>query len=910
MGTLIHKPEAIARRFEAYGRFFVRDNVIVEIREKAGFVARTALINKPDGTYIRKVMINADFEKKLGKEITEPEKREFHMLGFHDHELLHQILTPFDEISRREKLLPPSERKNYHRTQNICQDYWIEAASPVIFGGAMLAALIATIAYCYESTPNLETLPGSDGNHIASEVCNALIMVGDRGPVKGHFSCPEAEEVFNKVLPLFEQIGNENDAIRVVDLTDEIYFILRPYFLAERDTRINERSEMPEGRGNGSDRPEATPKVRVKKPTPKTIPEPEPESDEEEEKNGEEQASEEPEEDAGEDQTDEESGNSDEGESAEENESSDEGDSSDTSEDETGDDQNDSSDASSGNETSEEDESGDEPDDDGSGDESGEDEAEDESESESDGDGADNSDTDENAPESASDGDTEEEDNSADEEAEGNPDGSADDSVDEEDDDGANDELDDEADESEAENTSEGEDQSSDTTDDGEDADQDETEDEENGCAENAGEDTEPDEDSDDAESDDVTSKDDRDTSKDDTDTSKDDREDPDTSDVEDDADQDESDSETSDDTDACAEDDDDEDVEDEDDEDEDDGESDYSEEADDSDESETPEGADEADEPDDYVDPFEITEDQLREAMEDTARDLDREQTELERKQAEQSNDSDIPSGGDVKHEMAGSGDPALYNWILRKCDAPISVLEKKLKAIIRGDRGGKQYASTGGRISVKRLASGELKKDIKVNRTAPKNCGNMQVHLLVDESGSMGGVKELAARECAIILYEAFLRLGINVAVTGFTTEGNDVVSIHYTTEITPPDAKIALTGISSWDCNCDAHNIQAEVEDMLKRRASHRMLIVISDGAPCYANGDPKKPEEMVRDAVINARSRGIDVMAVAILPKNKMRYAGMYGKDFVWVNDVSDLVPQVIKVMTDVVRRWRR
>ncbi len=887
MGTLIHTKEAIACRFEAYGRFFVKDNVVVEIRENAGFVAKTALIDQRNGTYLRKVMINTDFDKKLGKEITDPARREFHMLGLEAHELLHQILTPFDEISKRERRLPASERKNYHRTHNLCQDYWIEAASPVIFAGAILAALISTIAFSYEAAPNLETLSSSDGNHIASEVFNALIMVGDRGPVKGHFSCPEAKSVFDRVIPLFEQIGNENNAIRVVDLSDEIFAILRPYFAAERDSRINERSEMPEGRGNGSDRPEATPKVKIKKPAPE--PEPEPESDEEEgDESGEEREGEEEVEDnAGEEQTDEESGNSEEGDTSDEDETSDEGDSSDTSEVESAADQNDSSDASSDNETPEQDETEDELDEDGSGDESGEEEAEEESVSEGDGESPDDSDTDDNAPEGASDGDTEEEDNSVDKDDESESDSSAggsgndegEDGVDNELDDDVDDESEDEADDSETEgdttedeeseeDTSE-EDQSSDTTDDG-----DETADDE------ADESDEFDDESDNEESDDVTSKDDADTSKDDSENS-------DTTVDEDAADQDECDRETSDDEGNCAEE-------------YDDGceDGDYTDPMD-ADVPETPE-----------PDPFELTEDQIREAMEDTARDLDREQTELERKQAEENQDQDMPSGGDVKHEMAGSGDPWLYNRLLQKCQIPISVLEKKLKAIIKGDRGGKQYASTGGHISVKRLASGELKKDIKINRTAPKQCEDMQVHLLVDESGSMGGEKEKAARECAIILYEAFERLGIKVAVTGFTTDGYDIISTHYTTEITPDNAKVALTNISSWDCNCDAHNIAAEVEDMLQRRASHRLLVVISDGDPCYYDCDPKTPEEMVRDAVIDARSRGIDIMAVAIYPNNKLKYAGMYGKDFVWVYDINDLVPQVIKVMADVVRRWRR
>ena len=853
MEGLIHSKEAISRRFEAYGRFFVKDDILVQITDSASYVARTAMLTKGHKK-IRVVQINTRYDELFGITVP-PEKREQQMLGLHAHELLHQILTPFEEIKRRTANLRSYERGRYHKVQNICQDFWIEAAAPSIFAGPILAALVAMIRYSYEAAPNLEETNCADGKHIASEICTALIQIGDRGPVKGHFSCPEAKKVFDEIVPIFEELGNENDKIKAVDLTDEIYAILKPYFDAEDEQKIRERSQMPEGQGNGSDRPDETPKVRVKRPKP----EPEPEPEEDQEPEPEETEASEP------DEPGETEGES--GESGEESESDQpgepDGDDGDTDEEEeegpgiedteaeTGDDSDgetdtsDDTESSSGSDADDGEKAESDTGDDGdksSGNEADEDESSDNSDNENEVDGDDEGeepeDDDEGESEDGEDGAETADDSAADD---GDPDTS-------------------ETDEGSDQDTS---DKSEDTDDDTDEADE----------ADEDGEDAdEPEEDA---------------------------CEDEDESEPDDDMSGGEPDSSAGDDAD-------------------DNGEADSSDDAGSDNADNTADEADDAEDGEEDDDDFGLTDEEIEKAAEDTARDLDNVEKDIEREKAEEANqtEDDIPEDTPEmihKNIKVGLDDEEKYEQLLQINADSISLLEKKARAIIRGDRGGKQYAASGGHISIKRIASCERRKDIKINRTAPKNVDDMQIHLLVDESGSMWD-RAWDARNCAITLYEAFSRLGIRVAVTGFTStydhREEPALSRYYVTEKSPKNSRFTLAQISDRRENYDAHNIASECEIMLKHPASHRLLIVISDGAPVTLRGDLKDPEDLVHDAVCDARKHGIDVMAVAIQPYDKLLYAEMYGKDFVWVDKTEDLVPQTIKVLSDIVRRWRR
>lgn len=231
------------------------------------------------------------------------------------------------------------------------------------------------------------------------------------------------------------------------------------------------------------------------------------------------------------------------------------------------------------------------------------------------------------------------------------------------------------------------------------------------------------------------------------------------------------------------------------------------------------------------------------------------------------------------------------------------ISVLQNQLKKIFLDDLDEKEKRSSG-KINLKRYSQGTVSARIFTRRKAPVDKKNMAVVVAVDESGSMGGEKTRAAMETCIILAETFSRLDIPVSIFGFTTGSNtDVTHRHYVSWKNTLKERESLLGMSSYNCNFDGYSIRFGGELLKKKSAKHKLLIVISDGAPSYG----PDPIADTCDAVRDVR-KFASVLGISVMNYDAQILQTFYGKDFIHIDRSEELFASLTGKLKQMVKSW--
>lgn len=273
------------------------------------------------------------------------------------------------------------------------------------------------------------------------------------------------------------------------------------------------------------------------------------------------------------------------------------------------------------------------------------------------------------------------------------------------------------------------------------------------------------------------------------------------------------------------------------------------------------------------------------------------------------------MPDSDDVINIKADNPNEERYNRIVSVYSPRISTLTGEFRKIFSGDREQVVNATHGSRINLKRLVDGRLHSNILLSRRLPKNLDDMAVYLLIDKSGSMSrfGSKnkqnDQAAAETAICLYEALRKLNIPVYVTGFTTRGNKALHVHYVTWNSPHSDKYSLANFSADDANYDYYSI-AEASRILKRHnAKYKVLIVISDGAPCNTQRGMSNMDGVAATAAaVTAAKKHTNVLGVALNCFDENIYRTMYGKDYISVKSADDMFVSISSALQRIVKQW--
>lgn len=112
----------------------------------------------------------------------------------------------------------------------------------------------------------------------------------------------------------------------------------------------------------------------------------------------------------------------------------------------------------------------------------------------------------------------------------------------------------------------------------------------------------------------------------------------------------------------------------------------------------------------------------------------------------------------------------------------------------------------------------------------------------VLIDESGSMGGKKEILARQAAILLNETFGKsLGVNLYIYGHTADIGSIgyINLSVYREGSHYNPKFSLSKSCAKSQNRDGDAILEVAKRVRKFTKENCIMFVISDGIPC-ANG----------------------------------------------------------------------
>lgn len=268
-----------------------------------------------------------------------------------------------------------------------------------------------------------------------------------------------------------------------------------------------------------------------------------------------------------------------------------------------------------------------------------------------------------------------------------------------------------------------------------------------------------------------------------------------------------------------------------------------------------------------------------------------------------------------DVINQKANNPNEERYNHIVQMYAPKIATLASELRKIFMNDRSRVKNASHGSRINTKRLIDGKLHSNIMWQRSFPKELDDMAVYLLMDKSGSMsknngrGKRNDQCAAETAICLYEALRSLRVPVYITGFTTRGSKALHMHYVTWNSPQCDKYTLANFAADDCNYDYYSIMEATRILKKHHAKHKLLIVISDGAPCNPrNGMHSMDGVSATAAAITQARKATDVLGVAINCFDERVYASMYGKDYITASTAHDMFLPIGDALQKIVKSW--
>lgn len=264
---------------------------------------------------------------------------------------------------------------------------------------------------------------------------------------------------------------------------------------------------------------------------------------------------------------------------------------------------------------------------------------------------------------------------------------------------------------------------------------------------------------------------------------------------------------------------------------------------------------------------------------------------SEKERKELRKAYEGDVYTTLDERY---ASGTPLpLPNETMAKAN----ILHRKLVRILQQKRQ-EQRNQRKGILDVRALwKAGTGEKGIMMKRGKPITA-DCAVFELVDNSGSMAGHKFKLARLTAGALEIALHGLA-SLKISLFSTRYGENTTQHDTIkdfdQVGSSGKSIAFGSIENKKItagggNKDGFSIRVATKELLKRSEKNKVLVIISDGEPTDYRGGTIAGTADVRDAVAEAKKKGIIVIALLIGDSSyirdfKGRHVEMYGKHLI-------------------------
>lgn len=235
------------------------------------------------------------------------------------------------------------------------------------------------------------------------------------------------------------------------------------------------------------------------------------------------------------------------------------------------------------------------------------------------------------------------------------------------------------------------------------------------------------------------------------------------------------------------------------------------------------------------------------------------------------------------------------------------ISLLKGSLARIFTEDTG-EVSRTTSGKYNVVRAARQSTAR-IFDRRRDPKQLDSLAVMLLIDESGSMYGVKEQMARETAVVLAETFAALHIPCYIMGFTTgKSYDAIHHHFVSWNNTREERISLVGLQASASNFDGYSIRNAASILQKKNAEHKILFVVSDGYPACRKY--KSMSDGIADTAtaISEAKRTATVLGIGIGDCTPETLRHMYRGAFVHAENPQDLSVTLTQNLKKIIKNF--
>ena len=243
-------------------------------------------------------------------------------------------------------------------------------------------------------------------------------------------------------------------------------------------------------------------------------------------------------------------------------------------------------------------------------------------------------------------------------------------------------------------------------------------------------------------------------------------------------------------------------------------------------------------------------------------------------------------------------------YEKIRKRNEGEISRFSRRMKKLVTESE--EKSFEKNGRLNMKRYAEKGGSTINLFSRKTQRNRKDARVLICLDVSGSMCGNKIAKAGEALVCIMEGLATAGIPVKVITFCEKNGFVEHHHFVNYGQSRLDRASLMLIEPGGMNFDGYSIRYAVKDLMKKRVSHDMLIVISDGQPntSYLRGSDVLSDTAA--AVIEAK-RQTRVIGIGI-DANLDILRGFYKETFVEMTDIEMLMRNLSKLIEKEVKSW--
>ncbi len=187
-------------------------------------------------------------------------------------------------------------------------------------------------------------------------------------------------------------------------------------------------------------------------------------------------------------------------------------------------------------------------------------------------------------------------------------------------------------------------------------------------------------------------------------------------------------------------------------------------------------------------------------------------------------------------------------------------------------------------------------FKKNVHVE---PEN--SLSVGVLIDESGSMWGDREEAAKRAAILLYEYCDAMDIPISIYGHSTSWGVALFPYTEYGSKSKDDRYRLMNISARSSNRDGFALRFMMERLKRQETLDKLLFIISDGQPADSGYGGSAAAKDLSIIVKECDDAGIFLIAAAI-GSDKPTIKGIYGANhFLDISDLGKLPEAMLKLL---------